>query len=350
MHSRIVRVLLAVALVAAMAFLPAAAVAEEGDEFVTPIFGLDGGPGQSLLVADAGAGVWQVDGHGMSLIAELPGVADMSMIRPNAMWAVTGAPPEDGLPQGSQTVYRVVRGVATPVADLGAYEEARNPDGGIVDSNPFHIASLGDRAALVADAGANTVMHVNRSGRIDVVAVFPQQLASTANAKSLAGCPEPPPGFEFVCDLPDMIPADTVPTAVAVGPDGAYYVSELIGFPAPTGESKVWRIEPGTRRADCSVSDACSVVIDGMTSIVDLNFGPDGTLYVVELEEASWLAAELGIVTGGTVNACDVATGDCTVVAGGLPLPSAAAVGGNGTVYATILSLVPGQAQVIPLG
>jgi hypothetical protein len=29
------------------------------------------------------------------------------------------------------------------------------------------------------------------------------------------------------------------------------------------------------------------VVLDGLTSIVDLDFGPDGTLYVVELDEAS---------------------------------------------------------------
>jgi hypothetical protein len=34
------------------------------------------------------------------------------------------------------------------------------------------------------------------------------------------------------------------------------------------------------------------VVADGFTSIVDLTFGPDGTLYDVELDEASWAALE----------------------------------------------------------
>jgi len=342
MRSHAFRVLLAVSLVAGVVFAPATAGAEEGDEFVTPVFGLANGPNRSLLVADAGAGIWQVDGEDMDLVVELPGVADMAMIRSADWWAVTGEP--------SKSVYRITQRVTTAIADLGAYEAKFNPDGDEIDSNPFDIASLGNKAALVADAAGNDLLVVQKGGKISVVATFPDQLVSTSNLKSLAGCPEPLPGFEFACDLPDAIPGDTVPTSVAVGPDGAYYVGELLGFPAPTGESKVWRIEPGTRNADCSVSSACSVVVDGLTSIVDLAFGPDGTLYVVEIDEATWLAVELGLPTpGGTVNACDVATGHCEVVAGGLPLPSAVAVGVDGTVYATILSLVPGEAAVIPL-
>ena len=48
-----------------------------------------------------------------------------------------------------------------------------------------------------------------------------------------------------------MIPVQPVATSVAIGPDGAYYVGELKGFPAPTGESRVWRIEPGSRNVRC---------------------------------------------------------------------------------------------------
>lgn len=349
MRSRRRWILACVALLMAAALIPGTATAEEGEDFVTPIFGLANGPNRSLLVADAGIGIWKMTGGGLELVAELPGVADVEMIRANDLWAITGLPPEDGLPAGSQSVYRVTQGVPGVVADLGAYEAKFNPDGGEIDSNPFDIASMGAGSALVADAGANDVLLVHKGGKVAVVAVFPQQLASTANLKHLAGCPDPAPGFEFACDLPDAIPADTVPTSVAIGPDGAYYVGELIGFPAPTGESKVWRIEPGTRNADCGTSPACSVVVEGLTSIVDLAFGPDGTLYVVEMDEASWLAAELGIPTGGTVDACDVTTGDCSVVAADLPLPSAVAVAATGRVYSTILSLVPGEAQVIPI-
>jgi hypothetical protein len=340
---------MATVLLAGVILAPAAANADEGDDFATPVFGLNRGPNRSLLVADAGAGIWQVRGDRMDLIVELPGVADVEMIRANDLWAVTGLPPEEGLPAGSQTVFRVQQGVPTAIADLGAFEAKFNPDGGEIDSNPFDIASLGRQAVLVADAGGNDLLLVQKGGKVGVVATFPQQVVSTANAKALAGCPDPVPDLAFACDLPDAMPADTVPTSVAIGPDGAYYVGELIGFPAPVGASKIWRIEPGTRNAGCGVSPACSVVVDGLTSIVDLSFGPDGRLYVVEMDEASWLAVELGVATGGTVDVCNVATGRCRVVADGLPLPSAVAVAANGTVYATILSLVPGEAQVIPL-
>jgi len=126
----------------------------------------------------------------------------------------------------------------------------------------------------------------------------------------------------------------------------SYYVGELKGFPAPTGESRVWKIKPGTRHATCGSSEDCEVFADGFTSIIDLAFGPDGTLYVVELDEASWFAVEIGAITGGTVNACDTSTGACAEVATGLPIVTAATVSKDGTVSVVINGLVPGAVAI----
>lgn len=42
----------------------------------------------------------------------------------------------------------------------------------------------------------------------------------------------------------------------------------------------------------------------GSTSIIDLVFGPDGDLYVAEMDELSWAAVEIfGAGAGGEVNA-----------------------------------------------
>ena len=49
-----------------------------------------------------------------------------------------------------------------------------------------------------------------------------------------------------------------------------------------------------TRHARCGTSPACTVVADAFTSIVDLAFGEDGTLYVVELTRSCWFAIEDG--------------------------------------------------------
>ena len=72
----------------------------------------------------------------------------------------------------------------------------------------------------------------------------------------------------------------------AVGPDEAWYVSELKGFPETVGAARIWRVEPGTSDHDCdasATSGPCRVVASGFTNVIDTAFGPDGTLYVLEI-------------------------------------------------------------------
>lgn len=320
-------------------------------EFATPVFGLAVAPDGSLLVADAGAGIVELR-HGQgSLVVDLPGVAGIAPIGRGAMYAVTGG--GEGSTAGK--LFQAARGKTQLIADLSGFEAAVNPDGGEIDSNPYDVALVNGGKVLVADAGGNSLLMVNKQGKVDWVATFPDQFVSTDHVKALVGCPNPPPGLEFACDLPEVIPAQAVPTSVVVGPDGAYYVGELTGFPGATGVSRVWRIEPGTLHAACGTSPACSVVASGFTSIVDLAFGPDGTLYVVEMDEAGFMAAELasfglpGLTQGGTVNACTPGTWVCSERATGLMLPLAVAVDSHNTLYAAILALVPGAAQVVTL-
>jgi len=314
-------------------------------EFVTPLFGLAAAPNGNLFAADAGQGVVKLTADAGSLFAKLRGVDDVAPLGNGRLLAITGGGPK----ARDASLYRVVGGRKQRIASLGAYEAAKNPDGGEIDSNPFGVAALGANKVLVADAAGNSVLHVNANGRVNWVATLPDELAPTDNAKQLAGCPDAPPDLAFVCDLPDMIPGQAVATSVAVGPDGAWYVGELRGFPAPTGMSKVWRIEPGTRHAHCGTDPRCTVAFDGFTSIVDLSFGPDGTLYVTEIDEASWLALEAGAGSkGGTVNACQLG-GYCAKVAKELPMPTASTVGAGGQLYAAIWGLVPGSAEVIEI-
>ena len=348
------RVLVLLSALAILALVPAVALADDvpNFDFATPLFGLAAAPDGSLLVADTGAGIVELRHGEGNMVAFMPGVTDVAPIGRSSMFAITGG----GEDPTAGKVFRVSRGSQRELADLKAYEEAYNPDGGEIDSNPFDVAALSGEYALVADAGGNSLLMVDDEGNIDLVATLPPALASTANVKALVGCPAPPPDLAFACDLPEMIPAEAVGTSVAIGPDGAYYVGELKGFPAPVGESKVWRIEPGTLNADCGTSPACSVVYSDFTSIIDLAFGPDGTLYVVEFEESTWLAAELyafyGVpvaLQGGTISACDSYGGGCSEVLASVMFPTAVAVDKKGAAYATVAALIPGAAQVVAL-
>jgi sugar lactone lactonase YvrE len=317
------------------------------------LFGLSTSKDGSLLVADASQGIVAIRGGERTLFAALLGVTDVAAVGNGRVYAITGgggpgAPHEPG----QASLFRVSRGQATLIADLFEFEADVNPHQGPndPDSNPFGLTVLNGGGVLVADAGGNSVLYVDIQGRVQWVATLPDELVSTANIKSLFGCPAGPPDF---CNLPDMIPAEAVATDVVIGPDGAAYVSELKGFPAPTGASRVWRIAPGSLHAECGTSDACQVVADGFTSIVDLNFGPDGTLYVTEMDEASWASVELQQVTGGSINACAWRAGlfplTCDEVETDEPLmmPTATTIGGDGQLYSTVWSLVPGMADVV---
>lgn len=82
---------------------------------------------------------------------------------------------------------------------------------------------------------------------------------------------------------------------------------------------------------------------------MDLTIGPDGRLYVSELDELSWAAVEIfpGKAVGGTLNACDLATLACEEVATGVPEHTSVAFERDGTTWITRNALVPGGAEVI---
>ena len=341
LRSLVVGVVVTVALAGLVPF----AAAVPAFDFASPLFGL-AARGSVLFVADAGAGIVRLGADTGRLVVELPGVTDVAPLRRGRMWALTSA-------SRDRNLYRIVDGQARVVANIGAFEKAVNPDEGIIESNPFDLEKLGGGEVLVADAAANALLIVS-GGEVDWVATLPPELVSTANVKDLVGCPDPPPEFADICDLPDEIPAEAVTTSVAVGPDGAYYLTELKGFPGPLGESRIWRIEAGSRHVQCDAAatdSPCSIVADGFTSIVDINFAPDGTAYVVELDEASFLALEIApeASAGGTVNECDPTTWTCTERASALTMPMAVAINASGAVFAVVSALVPGEAQVIEL-
>lgn len=310
-------------------------------EFSTPLFGLATAPNGAIIVADAGFGILSLDGRSQIPFA---GVSDIEPIGTNSMWALRGLTGQPGDDTG-QALYRISKGNQKMIADLFSFEEENNPDGAaLIDSNPFDVHSLGGSSALVADAAGNDLLKIDNRGNIEVVAIFPEEVVSTANAKSLFGCPAGPPD---ICDLPDNIPAQAVPTSIAVGPDGSYYVGELKGFPAPIGESNIWRISPDASGVECGTDAGCEKAFDGgFTSIIDIAFDEEGYLYVVELDENSWFGLELGAAAGGTINKCDLDAGTCSELATGIPIVTAITFGKDGSLWTTRNALIPGAAEV----
>lgn len=196
--------------------------------------------------------------------------------------------------------------------DLGAYENAANPAGGTIDSNPFGIARLGGNV-VVADAGANDIIQVD-DGVLSTFAVFENRVV-------------PGPGG-------NPIPMQPVPTSVAEGPDGALYVGQLTGFPFPVGGAKVFRVVQGS---------APEVFAEGFTNIIGIAFDRQGALYVLEI-------AHNGLLSGNPVGALIKVSPDGTrqeLFPGALISPGGMTIGRDGSIYVTRFATLPGVGDVV---
>jgi DNA-binding beta-propeller fold protein YncE len=213
--------------------------------------------------------------------------------------------------------------------DLGDFEAAANPTGDEEDSNPYGILSLAGKR-IVADAGANDLLEVSPTGNVSVLAVFPNRLGAM------------PPGFDFIPDLPPagtLLEMDAVPTSVALGPDGNYYVGQLCGFPFPVKDSNVYRVPAQGGEPE--------VYAEGFTAIIDVAFGADGSLYVLEIAKNGLLDAFIfNDWTGALIRVAPDGT-RTEIAAGSLFAPGGVAVGSDGALYVTNNSIFSGTGQVL---
>lgn len=197
-------------------------------------------------------------------------------------------------------LYNVTSGERRPVANLSALEHERNLDRirGDRNSNPYAVLALPGRT-IVADAGANAILDV-RGSRVTPLAVLP------LNGR-----------------------AQSVPTSLALGPDGDIYVGELAER-AGTGRARVWRVP--------SVGGAPVQVATGFTMITGLAFGPDRSMYVTELARSTRSRSFAGDVVRVAPDGSRTRLG-----VGRLTAPAGAAVDAQGRVYVSNFSVLPAR-------
>jgi hypothetical protein len=202
-------------------------------------------------------------------------------------------------------------GTIKKIADPVAYEAANNPDGGLVDSNPYGVLALPSRQ-IVADAGGNSVLEIAANGTMSTLAAYGSR-------------PNPifPIGPPFV---------ESVATAISKGPDGALYVSELTGAPFPTGFARIHRIAP---------DGSTSVYASGLTAVVDLAFAANGALYALQHGSCGPFFA----CPGSIVRV--VGSGPHPTVYSGLSRPSGFTIGPDGAFYVSNNGASAGIGEVL---
>ena len=183
------------------------------------------------------------------------------------------------------------------VADITAFECANDPDGQGPESDPYSVYAASNRHQVVADAAGDSILTV-RNGRVSLLAVIPPSENGT----------------------------DQVPTSVTRGPDGAWYVGTLAEG-AGNGGAKVWRIVPGHDP---------EVYVDGLTAVVDIAFGPDGSLYASEFTTDAATFSPVGAVVRVRPNGHRTVLGTDV-----LHYPGGVVVDRHGKVYVSNWSILP---------
>jgi glucose/arabinose dehydrogenase len=308
-------------------------VAEAGlggnDAFETPLYGPSTRGATGRVTALAPDGTATAVAVGLPSFAlggnEAIGPSGIAVDDEGAVWLATAYFVPELQPRPNEAALLQIdpeMGTASIQADLGSVERESNPDGFVIESDPYGVAVADDGAVYVADAGANVLYRFDPAAEedaLELVTVF----------DGLPG-EQPNPARNGAAEL------DPVPTGVAPAPDGGVYVGFLGGFPFPPGAAKVVLVSE-----DGTVSDAAT----GLTAVVDVAVGPDGLLYVTEFASGFDLEAQQPswIPDSGRVLRV-LADGTTEVVADGLNSPNGIAFGADGELYVVVNSNTPPQA------
>lgn len=171
----------------------------------------------------------------------------------------------------------------------------------------------------VVDAGANDLLSQRAfGGELTLETVFP--IYTTTDP--LTG---------------ESVVRQPVPTSVAVGLDGAFYVGELTGFPFQAETAQIYRI---------NAEGQSEVYAGGFTNIIDLAFDKSGGLYVLEYDAD-------GISNGSDAGALIYVSPDgktrTTIANDELTNPTGLEIGADGDIYISNKGFVAGQGEVLRL-
>jgi glucose/arabinose dehydrogenase len=250
-------------------------------------------------------GMFSLAGQGGPFAAGLHGV---SVAPDGTVFGVTGsATPRDlqGVPAAVRSkvgrVFRASGGAFSQVARVDRLEHKRNLDDvkGDRNSNPYAVLALAADHQIVVDAGANAVLEV-RDGKVSLLSLIPNRRGGRRQS---------------------------VPSSIALGPGGDYYVGELAES-SGKGKARVWRIPAAGGDAE--------VYRSGFTTISGLAFATDGTMFVTEF------ALNFETLKGRLVQVSPDGSSR-RVLAGGKKLraPTGAAVDSTGAVYVSNYSVLP---------
>jgi hypothetical protein len=261
----------------------------------------------SVYVADGGASaVFKLTARGPVKVASGPQPGEISGVAINGKGTL--AYTSLNYQTGATALTIKAKSGATKTVDLSTFERTRNPDKwirygidnptecqkqafeplggasyrGLVDSHAYSVSALPGDAWVVAEAGGNDLLKVDKTGKITVLSVLPRQPAViTAEAAGALGLPD--------CVVGATYNFEAVPTDVEVAADGRLIVSLLPGGPEDPSlgaRGSVVSVNPRNGNA--------TKLATGLLGGTNVALGPDGKIFFSEL-----FGGKIGVIDRG---------------------------------------------------
>jgi sugar lactone lactonase YvrE len=261
----------------------------------------------ALLVAEAGTGVddGQIsrrasNGQRATVLDQLPSfpytpseIVGPAAVRPvgSDLYWIQGLGRDE---QRSGNLLRLRGGQVEVLAGMRLAAQSA-PDGDTRIANPYDLLMEPDGTAYVSDASANVVWRIDPERRVRTVLIW-------------------------------TAVQDPVPTGLARGPDGAYYVALFSPEPHTEGSGRVVRFDAAGNQ---------SVAVDGLTTPIAVAFDRAGAMLVLELASGFTAGPPPGFppCSGRLLRIVD---GQREVIADALDRPTDVAVGPGGRLYLTL--------------
>lgn len=242
------------------------------------------------------------------------GVADIAFLDDTLYYLMAAAGCSHGHPDVPNGVFRLEPdGTATLAADLSAF----------VKANPVAVPNPGD---FEPDEGAYAM-----------VALDGQLYVAESNHGALDRV-SPDGTVERIIDF-SATEGHIVPTAIAIGPDGALYVGNLTPLPYPNGGAVIYQVTP---------DGDLSLYAEGLTTVLGAVFDDHGQLYVLETSTNNPEAPPFFHPDSGRVVRLTEG-GEWEVVATGLSFPTGMTFGPDGLLYVSNFGFgyPPGAGQIV---
>lgn len=288
-----------------------------------PITG--GNTGRISTIDASGRRLTLVDGlpSSKTQFSDILGPADVEFSR-GKLYALVQAGCSKGNRNVPNAVFEINQGKLQLIADLSDFT-IKNPQSYPPDSDqdpegvPASFKADAQGGLLVVDANRSTVNRVGADGKVT----------------------------RFV-DLTRFIMGATVydtPVAIDIDRFGNVFVGSFGYLPFAPASSTIYQVTPGAQQV--------FPVGWGFTTLIDMVFGPDGSLYVLETSTANTGNFPFLIRNTGRVSRLNY-YGALEFIATGLDMPSAMTFGPDGALYVSNrghgVQNAPGQGEIVRIG